>query len=323
MPEITVLMPVYNAEKYLKDAIDSILNQTFKDFELLIINDGSTDKSVEIINSYKDTRINLINNEKNLKLIDTLNKGLKLARGKYIARMDSDDISHPRRLELQFEVMNKDPEIAICGTGMDIIGKKISSPFLLTETNAIKNFLFVKNCMIHPSVMFRTSILRKEGYLYNKNSLHVEDYELFQKISRKYKIVNLKKALLHYRLSPTGISRIHAEEQENRVAELSFQALLKIGIEFNRKAYNKLKLDKSEILIAKRELEQIYEAMDKNNQDMCQIIQFVWLDICRRGTGHGFWTIKKLISFKYLSLKDKVVREWIMRIILKCMFKRA
>ncbi|MEG7862607.1 glycosyltransferase family A protein [Bacillus mobilis] len=323
MPEITVLMPVYNAEKYLKDAIDSILNQTFKDFELLIINDGSTDKSVEIINSYKDPRINLINNEKNLKLIDTLNKGIKLASGKYIARMDSDDISHPRRLELQLRVMDMDPEIAVCGTGMSIIGKKISRPFLITGTNAIKNFLFVKNCMIHPSVMFRTSILSKEGYLYNKDSLHVEDYELFQKISRKYKIVNLKKALLHYRLSPTGISRIHAEEQENRVAELSFQVLSKIGIEFNRKAYNKLKLDKSEILIAKKELEQAYEKIDKNNQDMCQIVQFIWLDICRRGTGHGIWTIKKLISFKCFSLRDSVVREWIMRIVLKCMFKRA
>ena len=94
-PKVTVFMPVYNGEKYLREAIDSILNQTFTDFEFLIINDGSTDSSVEIINSYDDSRIRLIHNEKNLKLVATLNKGLDLARGKYIARMDCDDISLP------------------------------------------------------------------------------------------------------------------------------------------------------------------------------------------------------------------------------------
>ena len=112
MPEITVLMPVYNGEKYLRPAIESILNQTFSDFEFLIINDGSTDNSESIILSYKDERIRYVKNENNLKLIKTLNKGIDLARGKYIARMDADDISLPTRLEREIEYMESHPE---CG----------------------------------------------------------------------------------------------------------------------------------------------------------------------------------------------------------------
>ena len=104
-PMVTVLMSVYNGEKFLKEAMDSILTQTFTDFEFLIINDGSTDNSVKIIESYNDSRIRLINNEKNLKLIASLNKGISLARGKYIARMDCDDISSPMRLEKEVDFL--------------------------------------------------------------------------------------------------------------------------------------------------------------------------------------------------------------------------
>ena len=121
-PLVTVLMPVYNGEKYLKEAIESILNQTFKDFEFLIINDGSTDNSVKIIQSFNDLRIRLIHNESNIGLIKTLNKGLKLSNGKYIARMDCDDVSLPKRLSVQINFMEKHPEIGVCGSWVKIIG---------------------------------------------------------------------------------------------------------------------------------------------------------------------------------------------------------
>jgi len=115
MPKVTVLMPVYNAEKYLKEAIGSILGQSFSDFEFLIINDGSTDSSVKIIKSYDDPRIRFIANEKNLGVIPTLNKGFALAQGEFIARMDADDISLPKRLELQADFMDKHPEAGAIG----------------------------------------------------------------------------------------------------------------------------------------------------------------------------------------------------------------
>ncbi|MCP8319033.1 MAG: glycosyltransferase, partial [Candidatus Methylarchaceae archaeon HK01B] len=123
-PKITILMSVYNGEKYLREAIDSILNQTFKDFEFLIINDGSTDRTVEILRSYHDSRIKIITNEKNMGLTKSLNKGLKIARSEYVARMDADDISYPRRLEVQYEYMKKNPDVGIVGSWNDVIDDK-------------------------------------------------------------------------------------------------------------------------------------------------------------------------------------------------------
>lgn len=115
-PAISVLMPVYNSEKYLNEAIESILNQTFVDFEFIIINDASNDNSENIIESYQDSRIKYFKNEKNLGVAKTLNKGLKLAQGKYIARMDSDDISLPERLYKQFKFMEVYNDIDVCGS---------------------------------------------------------------------------------------------------------------------------------------------------------------------------------------------------------------
>ena len=123
-PRITVLMSVYNGEKYLKEAIDSVLSQTFKDFEVLIINDGSIDKTSKILKTYKDPRIRIINNKKNIGLTKSLNKGLKLARGEYIARMDDDDVSKPNRLEKQFEFMEKNSKYAVVGSFIEIIDSK-------------------------------------------------------------------------------------------------------------------------------------------------------------------------------------------------------
>ncbi len=115
-PRVTVLMSVYNGEKYLREAIDSILNQTFKDFEFLIIDDGSTDSSADIIRSYTDFRIRLIQNEKNIGLTRSLNKGLKLAKGEYIARMDVDDISLPIRFEKQVSFLDKYEDVKLVGS---------------------------------------------------------------------------------------------------------------------------------------------------------------------------------------------------------------
>ena len=124
-PIVTVLMPVYNAEKYLAEAINSILNQTFTNYELLIINDGSTDKSEEIILKYSDKRIRYIKNDKNIRLVATLNKGIELAKGKYIARMDADDISVPTRLEKQITLLENNEDIGVCGSFLYVFGENI------------------------------------------------------------------------------------------------------------------------------------------------------------------------------------------------------
>lgn len=321
MPEITVLMPVYNASEYLKEAIDSILNQTFTDFELLIINDGSTDNSIEIINSYTDPRIRLVNNERNLKLITTLNKGLALAKGKYIARMDSDDISQPRRLELQYKIMEENENIAICGTGLRRMGKPLSIPAMITSPKDVRNSLRVFDCLFHPTIMMRKSILEENHFSYDLNYLHAEDYHLFQLISEKFDVVNISEPLLKYRLSPGGISRVHEKEQRYMSDKISMEALARIGIYFDRHKYSELKLEKEKILEAKIEIEKIKESLQKNDEDIDEVLNWLWFEMCYRGTMHGNWALKTYLSSP-VAQKNKIHRIMIMKFYLKSFLRR-
>lgn len=214
VPKVTVLMPVYNGEKYLREAIESILSQTFRDFEFLIINDGSTDNSVKIIESYDDPRIRLVNNESNLKLVVTLNKGLLLSRGEYIARMDADDISFPERLELQVKFMDNQTKVGICGTWIETIGDDsgiiIKYP---TDSKIIQSRLLFDSPLAHPSVIFRKIFLERFVLKYDVNDLYAEDWSMWQKCSFIFPISNIPKVLLKYRISEQSMSRSNADKQ--------------------------------------------------------------------------------------------------------------
>ncbi len=199
-PMISVLMPVYNGEKYLKEAIESILNQTYTDFEFLIINDGSTDKTEEIILSYADDRICYIKNNQNLGIVKTLNKGINLATGEYIARMDADDISFPKRFEYQLAFMDKHLDVGVCGTWLKTIGMveevwkmPISHDAILVET------LFHSSLM-HPTVFIRKSVLDLLDRIYDEDFKWVEDYELWIRLAKKIQFRNISKVLLKYRI---------------------------------------------------------------------------------------------------------------------------
>lgn len=203
-PAITVLLPVYNAEKYLAIAIESILHQTFTDFEFLIIDDCSTDSSWDIIQKYskQDKRIVSLRNEVNLKGCNTLNKGLKLARGKYIARLDNDDWSYPDRFEKQFDFMESHPEVGIVGGVMElmneagnVIGKRT---YHLTD-GEIRKKLFRYSPFSHPLVMFRKSILDQAGY-YNPAYAPADDYDLYFRMGKLSQFANLPDVLLKYRV---------------------------------------------------------------------------------------------------------------------------
>lgn len=207
MPKVTVLMPVYNGEKYLKEAVDSILNQTFADFEFLIINDGSKDKTEEILKSYSDERIKLLNNEKNQGIVEALNKGLDLAQGEYIARMDCDDISLPQRLEKQIEFMDSHLEIGICGTSYKVFGAKNTAIKLPSADDEIKVSLLFESPICHPSVVMRKEILTQNSLRYSNNAKHMEDYCLWIDLAIKnIKFENLKDVLLLHRLHENQIS---------------------------------------------------------------------------------------------------------------------
>lgn len=212
-PKISVLMPVYNAEKFLKEAIDSILNQTFKDFEFLIINDASTDNSKKIIMSYGDKRIRYFENKKNLGVAKTLNRGLRLAKGKYIARMDADDVSYSQRLEMEYNEIIKDSKVAIIATFYEVINENGKYLYLVKDACLAEEIYYTlqfRNCLGHPTVMFNKKIILYEfnGY-YNREA---EDYDLWLRVSKKYKILKIAKVLHQLRISDS--SRVSQSNSE-------------------------------------------------------------------------------------------------------------
>jgi len=209
MPKISVVMSVYNGEKYLTQAIESILGQTYTDFEFIIINDGSTDKGLDIINEYRqrDERIVVISRE-NKGLVYSLNEGVNKARGEYIARMDPDDISIPVRFEKQLKYI-QDEGLDVCGTwaeGIDSCGIKIRNVDYPPNSDKIKSFTLFHNPIIHSSVIFRKDIFEKVGG-YKKFFRYIEDYELWTRVVFKYKAGNIPERLLQYRFHQDQITQ--------------------------------------------------------------------------------------------------------------------
>jgi glycosyltransferase involved in cell wall biosynthesis len=207
--EISVVLAVYNGAKYLKEAIDSILLQTFTDYEFIIINDGSTDATSKIISSYSDPRIVSLENETNKGLIYSLNRGLSVSKGKYIARMDADDIALPKRFQIQFDYMETHPEIGICGSNIEAFfntnNKRI--PIRFPETDElIRVFTFFQSSFSHPSVMMKRETLVNNKLSYPLQYLHAEDAALWIELLKHTKAYNIPQILLRYRIHDENIT---------------------------------------------------------------------------------------------------------------------
>ena len=201
-PKVTILMPVHNGDAFLRESINSILSQTFSDFEFLIIDDGSIDETSKILESYNDFRIKIIKQE-NIGLAKSLNKGLKLARGEYIARMDCDDVSLPERLEKQVELMERYPYVGVCGSWIKTIGDDGGDIWRYPALSEdIRCRLLFESVIAHPSVMIRNSLFKKFNLTYDEDFNQAQDYDLWARCSHLFPMVNLDKVLLHYRIHP-------------------------------------------------------------------------------------------------------------------------
>lgn len=212
VPLVSIILPAYNVEKYLKEAIDSILRQSFTDFECIIINDGSTDTTERVILSYSDNRIIYLKNEANMGLIYTLNRGLSAAKGKYIARMDGDDISMGNRLQKQFEYLEKNKEVDVLATQVSLIDEDDNDigfwdeDIQHSDVDSIKKFLPVNNCIAHPTIMGKKEILI--SYKYNAAQKLSEDYDLWLRIIANGKIIDkLPEPLLKHRILQSSFTR--------------------------------------------------------------------------------------------------------------------
>jgi glycosyltransferase involved in cell wall biosynthesis len=231
-PAVTVLLPVYNGEKYLRPAIDSVLAQTYRNFELLIINDGSSDSTEAIIQSYRDDRIVYVRNERNLGLIATLNRGLDLARGIYVARMDADDVSLPRRLDRQVGFMDANPRLAASGSAYQVLlhGHVVRRAVLPTDSTDLKcRSLF--NCpLAHPTVIMRRDVLRNAALRYSPGYPHSEDYALWVGLLDEHELANLPDALVKIRSHRGQVTQKYPREKMATVRRIHRDVLGRIGL---------------------------------------------------------------------------------------------
>lgn len=223
-PLLSVVMSVYNAGDYLFQAIESILEQRFEDFEFIIVNDGSTDKSGAILDHYRqlDKRIRILEQE-NKGLIASLNRGCQAARGAYIARMDADDISLPNRFVQQIEFMRSRPEVGVLGTGVYLIdeaGNLLQIRDYPSKHFFIKWQLCFNHAIAHPTVMIKRELIEKIGG-YDSKMLHVEDYDLWRRLSRASIMANLPDALHLLRRHESCVSRVHCEQQAETSIKIS------------------------------------------------------------------------------------------------------
>ena len=209
-------MPTYNtAVEVLQEAVESILNQTLQDFEFIIIDDGSTNDSVAYLQGLQDERIKLIRNPENLGITKSLNIGLRQAKGKYIARMDSDDISLPTRFEKQFKFMERHPDVIACGTQREYFGayQRVQLEKITDMDNYRISLLFINPGPTHPTVFFRHDMLIKHHIMYDEKLIYAQDYGMWSEICKFGRVCILEEVLLRYRTHKNQICKTHREKQ--------------------------------------------------------------------------------------------------------------
>lgn len=305
-PLVSVLMACYNSERYLKSAVDSILGQTYKNFEFIIINDGSTDRSLEILKSYTDSRIYLVNNEVNRGHTYSLNSGIKISKGKYIARMDSDDVSLPFRLTKQVEFMENNPDIAACGSWTKTIGKnKGQVNKYLTNPEDIKANLLFYTSLSHPTVILRKSALLKHNLTYSidiDRDENSEDYALWVKLAQFEKLSNIPEVLLKFRVHNTNVSSIFKEKNRLSASEIRRRQLATLGLspaDEEMSIHNSVLLGdhtsiKSFIDAQEKWLKKIYEANKicglYKQSSISKALQNRLYAVCSANTRYGLYT---------------------------------
>lgn len=231
-PRVSVLLAVLNGEAHLEEALRSVLAQTFRDFECIIIDDGSTDGTARILEQFEreDGRIR-VHSQPNRGLVASLNLGMKLAAGEYVARMDADDISLPDRFAVQVAYMDAQQQVGICGTWVETFGSGRSDIVRYpSDDGTIRSRLLFESAMAHSSVMLRRSMLERHGLAYDAHALHAEDYDLWVRASRHTILANIPAVLLRYRVHPQQVGSRYEEEMGESAQRIRLAQLDRLGI---------------------------------------------------------------------------------------------
>lgn len=228
-PTLSILMPIHNCRPYVGLAVQSILSQSFTDYELIVIDDASTDGSADEVRAINDPRVRVIRNETNLRVAGSLNNGLAIATGRYIARMDGDDLCAPGRLGAQIAYLESHPQVGVCGCWAKYFGVGIPHVFRApTEPHEVAAFMLFQNPLCHPSVMIRRSCLDDTGLAYDPTFTFSEDYDLWTRLEPHTQLANLPQVLVHIRQHPSSVSRQFADTmsaQTNVILRRMFKRL--------------------------------------------------------------------------------------------------
>lgn len=321
-------MPVYNGEAYLREAIDSIVNQTYTDFEFLIINDGSTDGTESIILSYADARIRYEKNETNLKLIATLNKGIELAKGKYIVRMDADDISAPDRIEKQVAFMEANPQVGLCGTWFESFGDEIKYVSRYKEKHDEIVFKMLYQChFCHPTLIIRKAVFKDLEIPFDKNFIHAEDYEFYFRISEKWKLYNLQESLLKYRIHNQSVSRQNEKVQKANALRVRKKFFLQLSTncsEEELEAFKELNYQNYDrIVLTPEQVKNMLESLLLGNRKVHYInisyfeqqLKTLWLNYCYHKSSLRTYRTSRLL-FEQNLLKTVSKPKWFLKSLL-------
>lgn len=282
---ISVIMSNYNTpEEYLRESIESILNQTYSNFEFIIVDDCSTDNSLNVIKSYKDNRIIVIENTKNLGLTKSLNKALKQAKGEFVARMDADDISLPTRFEKQVAFLKENPNVIVCGTWCENFGDKTNIVRLGIpdrETYHIYQLFSNYPGIRHPSAMFNNILLSKYNIEYNENYIYAQDYRMWVNCSACSDCAIVPEVLLKYRIHSNAISSAKVEIQEECAKMVMQEQLDKLGLKLPdnwRTIHNDFFLGRKQYLLEQRDWIKSILSANKNRKvyDQSLLEDLLW-----------------------------------------------
>lgn len=310
---VSVVMPVHNGAAYLRQAIDSILGQSLTNFECIIVDDASDDESPEIVRSYNDRRIRLLQGRKRLKICGALNLGLEQAKGRYIARMDADDISRPERFAEQVAYLDANPLVGVCGTWVKRFGDEMVSSVYRTPCGSenIKAWALFDNPFVHSSVMIRRAVLEEHQMRYKEEFRNAEDYELWHRMLKVCRAENLKKVLLDYRVHAASVTTVADKGMDAAACEVIRTALRRLGLESDSETVRfhrylgtgRLYPDRSRSSMLKSEswLRSLLAANSEQNiyhdGALRRAVAEVWYRICYHSLREGVWIIRRHAAF--------------------------
>lgn len=323
---VSVVMPVHNGALYVAEAIDSILNQTFTDFEFIIINDGSTDTTESVIRRFNDERISYFKNEKKQQIVNTLNFGVRVAKGRYIARMDADDISHAERLAKQVQFMESRKDIAVCGTWVKTFGDSVFSWRYPVSPEEVRASLLFYCPVAHPSVLVRKVVFERFQYA---NDFHKsEDYKLWCDVSSCFKIANIPETLLYYRLHDKQTSTLSGRMQLQQSNLIRSELIQNFGLSLDSQLLNVFfKLANEEKVNIKQAKKILKLILSRNNEvgiyqkkALKKVVRKYWYNAARRNSEGGLG-----VFFYYTASSGmpSVFNPWALTaFFLRCLLRR-